>query len=445
MNTILCTTGLSFFEEMWFQICKVMISDLFGIFLILALGYLLGRIKIKGVSLGSAGVFIMAIVVGVAATYLQGSINEALVSRFGYKADGVTPLLKMAWFSQAASGTLSVSAKFSLVKSMGLALFVTAVGLIAGPKFFRNFKSKASAYIVLGAVIIFTGTVVCVLITVLGDVDPAVSTGLLMGSLTSTPGFSAAQNVFADRQAEVAAANGAAYPFGVIGVVLFVQLVPKIFKANMGKERELMAMQGAPKGSDIDEISEVAQPAKKLFEIDKFGICVFALTVILGNIVGAISFKFSESIVFNLTATGGYLLVGLLFGHFGKIGKMSLKVPDSTLKVFRELGLVMFLTGSGFEGGLKFLDLVTEMPVVFLYGVLMTVIPMIVGFFIAKYCFKLCLLNNLGSITGGMTSTPALGSLISVAESEDVASAYAATYPIALILLVFVPQIMNLL
>ncbi|MFR7933767.1 MAG: hypothetical protein ACLU3R_06515 [Acutalibacteraceae bacterium] len=48
-------------------------------------------------------------------------------------------------------------------------------------------------------------------------------------------------------------------------------------------------------------------------------------------------------------------------------------------------------------------------------------------------------------MTGGMTSTPALGSLISVAESEDVASAYAATYPIALILLVFVPQIMNLL
>lgn len=139
------------------------------------------------------------------------------------------------------------------------------------------------------------------------------------------------------------------------------------------------------------------------------------------------------------------MLVGLLFGHFGKIGRVSLRVPDSTLKVFRELGLVMFLTGSGFEGGLKFLELVSDMPIVFLYGVIMTLAPMIVGFFVAKYGFKLCLLNNLGSITGGMTSTPALGSLISVAESEDVASAYAATYPIALILLVFVPQIMNLL
>ena len=44
-----------------------------------------------------------------------------------------------------------------------------------------------------------------------------------------------------------------------------------------------------------------------------------------------------------------------------------------------------------------------------------------------------------------MTSTPALGSLIAVSETEDVASAYAATYPIALILLVFVPQLINLL
>ncbi len=443
MNPMLCTKGLSFFEEMWFQLCKVMVSDIFGVFLILLLGYLLGRIKIKGVSLGSAGVFIMAIAIGIAATYLQGSINEALLARFGTKANG-DALLKMSWFSGVGAAT-SVSAKFSLVKSMGLALFVTAVGLIAGPKFFRNFKSKAVAYIVLGAVIICTGTVTAVLITIIGDADPAIITGLLMGSLTSTPGFSAAQNVFSEQQAMVAAANGAAYPFGVIGVVLFVQLVPKMLRADMSKERELMALQGAPKGGDIDEVSEVAQPAKKLFEIDKFGICIFALTVILGNIVGSISFKLSESIVFNLTATGGFLLVGLLFGHFGKIGRVSLRVPDSTLKVFRELGLVMFLTGSGFEGGLKFLELVSDMPIVFLYGVIMTIAPMIVGFFVAKYGFKLCLLNNLGSITGGMTSTPALGSLISVAESEDVASAYAATYPIALILLVFVPQIMNLL
>ena len=72
----------------------------------------------------------------------------------------------------------------------------------------------------------------------------------------------------------------------------------------------------------------------------------------------------------------------------------------------------------------------------------MTVIPMIVGFLFAKYVLKLSLLNNLGSITGGMTSTPALGTLINTAGTENVASAYAATYPIALISVVVVSQVL---
>ena len=70
----------------------------------------------------------------------------------------------------------------------------------------------------------------------------------------------------------------------------------------------------------------------------------------------------------------------------------------------------------------------------------MTITPMVIGFLFAKYVLKLSLLNNLGSLTGGMTSTPALGTLINVAGTEDVASAYAATYPIALIAVVLASQ-----
>ena len=66
---------------------------------------------------------------------------------------------------------------------------------------------------------------------------------------------------------------------------------------------------------------------------------------------------------------------------------------------------------------------------------------MIVGFILAKRVMKLSLLNNLGSITGGMTSTPALGTLINVAGTDDVANAYAATYPIALISVVLISQL----
>ena len=66
---------------------------------------------------------------------------------------------------------------------------------------------------------------------------------------------------------------------------------------------------------------------------------------------------------------------------------------------------------------------------------------MIIGFLFAKYVLKLPLLNNLGSITGGMTSTPALGTLIQVSGTEDIATAYAATYPIALISVVIAAKL----
>ena len=74
----------------------------------------------------------------------------------------------------------------------------------------------------------------------------------------------------------------------------------------------------------------------------------------------------------------------------------------------------------------------------------MTVLPMIIGFIVAKNVLKLPLLNNLGSLTGGMTSTPALGTLINMAGTEDIASAYAATYPIALIAVVLASQLIVL-
>ena len=81
----------------------------------------------------------------------------------------------------------------------------------------------------------------------------------------------------------------------------------------------------------------------------------------------------------------------------------------------------------------------------FVYGAIMTLLPMIVGYIVAAKMLKLSLLNNLGSITGGMTSTPALGTLISVASTDDVASAYAATYPIALVSVVLASQFLTVL
>ena len=142
--------------------------------------------------------------------------------------------------------------------------------------------------------------------------------------------------------------------------------------------------------------------------------------------------------------------MSLILGHFGHIGAISLKTDEHALKSFREFGLMLFLVGAGVEGGVELVSQVGEselgaMLVVygFIAGALMTLIPMIIGYLFAKKICKLPLLNNLGSITGGMTSTPALGTLIGVAGTDDVAAAYAATYPVALVLIVLASQLIN--
>ena len=379
-------------------------------FAIVAIGYLLGRITIKGISLGTAGVFIIALVFG---CVFYGDLSSALTTG------------EQTFISEA----------LKIVENIGLMFFVTAVGFIAGPSFVSNFKKNFKSYVFLGLIIIAGGALSCIICILIGrnftDLNNAELTammvGLLSGSLTSTPAFSASKDAVAEGlDSIVSTGYGIAYLFGVIGVVLFVQLIPKLTGANLEAERA--------KITATDTGKKKKEYKGKLMDMDDFGLMPLALAVFFGIVVG--SLKVGN---FSLTTTGGCLLAGLVFGHFGHVGPINIMPDTKTLKVLRELGLVFFLMGAGISGGSRFIELFQ--PVYFLYGVVMTILPMVIGYIIAKYVLKLPLFNNLGSLTGGMTSTPALGTLINVAGTEDVASAYAATYPIALISVVLASQL----
>ena len=403
---------------------------LFVIFAVLLGGYALGRITVKGISLGDAGVFIIALLAGA----LFFHVDEAGKLLFA-----------------ASSAPYDFNAGLSIVESLGLILFVTSVGYIAGPKFFGNFKRNFKSYVLLGFIIILAGGLAAVGCIYAGEIFGygatitdqdgfvAMIVGLLSGSLTSTPAFSAAKATVAEEfTGLVSVGHGIAYIFGVVGVVLFVQIIPKMLKANMDEERAKLV---------VKEEGTAKKSVLKLFEIDHLGFAGFSLAAILGTLLGQVKVPLTSAglsgTCFSLTTTGGCLLVSLVLGHFGRIGKVKIMPEQSTLKLFRELGLVLFLVGAGIPGGAEFVA--NFDPMYFVYGVVMTIFPLIIGFLFAKYVLKLSLLNNLGSITGGMTSTPALGTLISVAETEDVASAYAATYPIALIAVVLVSQFIIIL
>ncbi|MDE6102882.1 MAG: permease, partial [Ruminococcus sp.] len=200
---------------------------MFTVFLITTVGYLLGRITVKGVSLGTAGVFIISLLYGC----------------FFYKNLGDNLMVGDATYVKSA---------LKIIENLGLILFVTSVGFIAGPNFFGNFKKNFKSYVLLALVVIIAGGLACggcILIDkgVSGDPTENIASmlvGLLSGSLTSTPAFSAAKATVASRpngetlEDLVTVGHGIAYLFGVIGVVLFVQLVPKFMKADMSKERE---------------------------------------------------------------------------------------------------------------------------------------------------------------------------------------------------------------
>ncbi len=409
LGSIFSVTGIGFL-----MIC---------VFIIAALGYALGRITIKGVNLGTAGVFIVALIFGV---FFYGPLSEQVAM----KVNG--------------ESVSYVSNALKVLENLGLMLFVTAVGFIAGPNFFAGLKKNFKSYIMLGAVIILAGAAACVLCVVAFGCNASMAVGILSGALTSTPAFSAAKETVqviaetpemaAELENMVTVGHGIAYLFGVVGVVLFVQLIPKFKKANMAEERAKLVVASDGNRKAIDE--------SKLVSIDGFGFAPFAFAVVCGILLGGIKIPMGNS-AFSLGTTGGTLLASLIIAHFGRIGKISMKVNENVLKCLRELGLMMFLIGAGIPGGAHFIEYFAIEY--FFYGVLMTIVPMIVGYIVASKVLKLPMLNNLGSITGGMTSTPALGTLINVSGTDDVASAYAATYPVALVLVVLVSQFIILL
>ncbi len=392
------------------EFLNAVLSVVFVSFTIATLGYLVGGIKIKGISLGTAGVLLVALVYGVVLSYFPSfKIGEKVINLYN----------------------ATIKSNYSFISNIGTALFVTAVGLIAGPKFFRTLNKNSLAYILNGLLIIVIGGITAWLFLLFDkNLSKEMVVGLLTGGLTSTPGLSSAKEV-AQNQDAVVAGYGIAYLFGVLGVVLFVQIVPRILKVDMEKERETYVAVNAV---------QIPEAKPGLVKLDPYGFFPFFIAIALGSIIGSFHIP---GINFSLGTSGGTLVAGLIIGHFGRIGKIDCRVTKDALNFFRELGLVLFLIGAGVPGGINFIEHVKL--TYFIYGAVMTVVPMVAGFLVAKYVFKLSIFNNLGSITGGMTSTPALGTLISTTGTDEVASAYAATYPIALVSVVLLSKLIILL
>lgn len=528
-------------------------NQIIVLFLILGLGILLGRLQVKGVSLGTSGVLFVAILFGHIGVTLPDFITQ-----------------------------------------VGVVLFVYAVGLMAGPRFFKTFRRNGSSFALLAMVSLAVAFAAAVAVELAFGFGGGLSAGLFTGALTTTPGLAAAMDAVSDETgswaAQVSVGYGIAYPVGVAGVVLFIQLFPRLLKLDLrvlareegrrqrdqspaGKwyrltnpqligrtvgelldqhlvevtisrverangethvahprlvfeqgdvvravckprymagletilgplmeekqeperggqgnvqSRDVFVTEAAldgkslrdlqlveshgvviarlwreeiefvPQGStrlaigdlvrvvgtaeDCERFIQLAGNAeRKLQETNFLPLCI---GLVLGVVLGRQTFSLpGMEAGFSLGVAGGPLFVALIAGHYGRFGPFSIRMPMATKIFIRELGLLFFLAGAGVVAGREFWPILLQHgPMLIVGGAVVTFAPMVVAWVVARRLLKLDVLAALGAICGGMTSTPALGALTNASDSETPALAYAATYPVALIVVTVFAQ-----
>lgn len=163
--------------------------------LISAMGVLLGRIKLFGISLGTAFIFF----VGILAGHLGLSIDPQM--------------LKYA-------------------ESFGLVLFVYALGLQVGPGFFSSMRTEGVRLLVPSLAILLIGTLLAIVLSFLCDVPMSDMAGILCGATTNTPALGAAQQTLVQMGMDASSAAlscALTYPLGVVGVILAIVLLRKFF------------------------------------------------------------------------------------------------------------------------------------------------------------------------------------------------------------------------
>ena len=166
------------------------------------LGLFLGRVSVRGASLGIGGVLFAGLFIG------------DLANRSGLKLDHEV---------------------LDFVREFGLILFVYTIGIQVGPGFFTALKKAGLKLNMLAAAIVFGGVAVAAAVHVLAGVPLAATLGVLSGATTNTPSLGAAQQVLADMGlagSEIGLTGlgyAVAYPFGIVGILITIVVVKTVF------------------------------------------------------------------------------------------------------------------------------------------------------------------------------------------------------------------------
>ena len=529
--------------------------------LVIALGLCLGKLRVKGVSLGLAWILFIGLIFG----HFSLNLDEHLLH---------------------------------FLKEFGLILFVYSIGLEVGPGFFASFKNGGKSLNLLSMIVVALSIITTLVIFSFSGTSITSMAGILSGAVTNTPGLGAAQQAFSDLRhidaPSIAAGYAIAYPMGVLGVILsFIILrfalrvdkqkeedeakrgkghleamtlntfavkvsnqmvfkdtvkqiryllkrdfmVSKIIRNNGERQNEVVNGQTVIEDGDILQI--VAHPTVEepiiallgekvdvkdeefsselinrrilitkqgingksisqlqirsnlganITRVNRNGVDLIAtpdlklqlgdrvtvvgkelaiahtekvlgnqmkrlnypnlipifLGIMLGCIVANIPF-FIPGINENLRLglTGGPLVVAILIGYFGPKYNLVTYNTISANLMLREIGICIFLACVGLGTGEQFIQTVASESGLtwILYGIAITMIPIILGGIIGKLVFHINYYTLLGVLTGANTNPSALAYVREQTSADAPTVGYANVYPFAMFLRIVTIQI----
>jgi putative transport protein len=197
---------------------------------------------------------------------------------------------------------------------------------------------------------------------------------------------------------------------------------------------------------DREDVRHVADIfGNELKRLDLPNLMPIFFGIFLGVLFGSLPIAIpGMDLTFKLGLAGGSLIVALLIGRFGPYYNMVTFATTSANMMLRQVGLTMFLASVGLTVGQGFVTTLLDGGYMWvLYGVLITVIPLLVMGLIAYRVLKINYFKVVGLLIGSMTGAPALGYAQSLSDNNDQASVcYATVYPLTMFLRVMAGQLL---
>ncbi|MDK6955192.1 transporter, partial [Klebsiella pneumoniae] len=194
----------------------------------------------------------------------------------------------------------------------------------------------------------------------------------------------------------------------------------------------------------IDAVAaELGNAQQKLQQVQMLPVFIgIGLGVLLGSIPLFIP-GFPAALKLGLA--GGPLIMALILGRIGSIGKLYWFMPPSANLALRELGIVLFLAVVGLKSGGDFVATLTQGDGLswIAYGIFITAIPLLTVGILARMLAKMNYLTLCGMLAGSMTDPPALAFANNLhATSGAAALSYATVYPLVMFLRIITPQLL---